>query len=90
MFFAILAGAVAIQAQRIEAQHRIDELDQRLVVAEQRQRELRVDVAVAESPEQIMAKAAELGMVEPAMVVPLSPPGAEGSRQDPGDADSSG
>ncbi len=74
LFFVILAGSVTIQAQRIEAQHRIDQLDQQLVVAERRQRDLRVDVAVAESPERIMAEAAALGMVAPAMVVPLTPP----------------
>lgn len=72
--FLIMAGLVAIQAQKIEAQHRIDQLDQRLVDAERRQRDLRVDLAIAESPERIMAEAAALGMVAPAMVVPLAPP----------------
>ncbi len=72
---------VTIQAQRIEAQHRIDQLDQQLVAAERRQRDLRVDVAIAESPERIMAEAAALGMVAPAMVVPLASPQRDAATQ---------
>jgi len=83
----ILAGFVAIQAQRIEAQHRIDQLDQQLVDAERRQRDLRVDVAVAESPERIMAEAAALGMVAPAMVVPLTPPQDAAGQESTGSGD---
>ena len=80
-FFVILAVMVTIQAQRIEAQHRIDQLDQQLVAAERRQRDLRVDVAIAESPERIMAEAAALGMVAPAMVVPLASPQRDAATQ---------
>ena len=87
LFFVILAGSVAIQAQRIEAQHRIDQLDQQLVDAERRQRDLRVDVAVAESPERIMAEAAALGMVAPAMVVPLTPPQDAAGQESTGSGD---
>ena len=63
LFFVVLAGSVAIQAQRIESQHRIDAVQEQLVQAERRNRELRADVAVAESPGRIMAAANELGMV---------------------------
>lgn len=73
LFFVVLAGSVAIQAQRIESQHRIDRVQEELVQAERRNRELRADVAVAESPERIMAAANELGMVEPGPVLPLVP-----------------
>ncbi len=77
----MLAGSVTIQAQRIEAQHRIDRLDQKLVAADDLHRELRAEVAVAESPERIMGAAKDLGMVEPGPVLPLVPvvadPGAE-------------
>lgn len=73
LFFVVLAGSVAIQAQRIESQHRIDAVQEQLVQAERRNRELRADVAVAESPGRIMAAANELGMVEPGPVLPLVP-----------------
>ena len=73
----LLAGAVTIQAQRIEAQHRIDQLDIELLDAEELQRELRAEVAVAESPERVMAEALALGMVEPGPVLPLVPPATD-------------
>jgi hypothetical protein len=76
----VLAGSVAIQAQRIESQHRIDRVQEELLQAERRNRELRADVAVAESPERIMAAANDLGMVEPGPVLPLVP---EIERTDP-------
>lgn len=73
LFFVLLAGSVTIQAQRIEAQHRIDQLDVDLVEAREQQRKLRAEVAVAESPERVMAAADGLGMVQPASVLPLLP-----------------
>ena len=76
LFFVVLAGSVTIQAQRIEAQHRIDQLDVELLEAQDLHRELRAEVAVAESPERVMAAARELGMVEPGPVLPLVPPAA--------------
>jgi hypothetical protein len=76
LFFVVLAGAVTIQAQRIEAQHRIDALDARLLAADEQHRVLRAEVAVAASPERVMQAAAELGMVEPGPVLPLVPPAA--------------
>lgn len=90
MFFVLLAGSVTIQAQRIEAQHRIDRLDQRLIAADDQHRELRADVAIAESPQRIMGAAAELGMVEPGPVLPLvphvdAPPAAPSPTIDPPD-----
>ncbi len=73
LFFVLLAGSVTIQAQRIEAQHRIDGLDERLIAADDLHRQLRAEVAVAESPARVMEAAAELGMVEPGPVLPLIP-----------------
>lgn len=70
----MLAGGVTIQAQRIEAQHRIDRLDAALLEADELHRVLRAEVAVAESPEVVMQSAKELGMVEPGPVLPLVPP----------------
>jgi cell division protein FtsL len=73
LFFLLLAGSVAIQAQRIEAQHRIDQLEARIVEAEELNRSLRADVAVAESPDTVMTSARDLGMVDPGPVQPLVP-----------------
>ena len=73
LFFVVLAGSVAIQAQRIEAQHRLDRIDAELIAAREEQRQLRAEVAVAESPSQVMQAARGLGMVDPGPVVPLSP-----------------
>jgi hypothetical protein len=73
----VLAGGVTIQAQRIEAQHRIDRLDAALLEADELHRVLRAEVAVAESPEVVMQAAKELGMVEPGPVLPLVPPAPE-------------
>ena len=71
MFFAVLFGAVAIQAQRIEGQRQIDQLDRDIGEQRDRYRSLRAQVAENESPERIMAEARELDMVEPGPVAPL-------------------
>lgn len=75
-FFAVLVGSVAIQAQRIEAQARLDELNEQLVVARDEHRRLRAEVAIAESPGRIMGEATTLGMVEPGPVLPLAAVGS--------------
>ena len=75
-FFAVLVGSVTIQAQRIEAQARLDALDAQLTEARDEHRRLRAEVAIAESPERIMAEATALGMVEPGPVLPLAPVGS--------------
>lgn len=72
-FFVVLAGSVAIQAQRIETQHRIDRVEAELQRADELNRRLRTDVAVAQSPERIIDAARALGMVDPGPVVPLLP-----------------
>lgn len=71
LFFAVLAGSVAIQAQRIEGQHEIDRLESETVAAIELNRSLRSQVAVAESPARIMDEARQLEMVEPGTPVPL-------------------
>lgn len=75
LFFTVLGGAVGIQAQRIENQHRLDQIELELIEQQELNRQLRADVAVAESPGRIMAAARELGMVEPGPVLPLISPG---------------
>ena len=89
LFFVVLAGSVAIQAQRIEAQHRLDRIDAELIAAREQQRQLRAEVAVAESPSQVMQAARGLGMVDPGPVVPLSPLAARSACR-PGRAASAG
>jgi hypothetical protein len=74
LFFVVLAGAVTIQAQRIQAQHDIDQLDSALLEADELHRVLRAEAAVAASPERVMRAAEELGMVEPGPVLPLVAP----------------
>ena len=71
LFFGVLAGSVAIQAQRIEGQHEIDRLESDTVAAVELNRSLRARVAVAESPARIMDEARALQMVEPGTPVPL-------------------
>jgi len=71
MFFGVLFCAVSIQAQRIEGQRRIDQLDRAIVAERDQHRALRAEVAERESPERIMAAARSLGMVEPGPVAPL-------------------
>ncbi len=76
LFFGVLAGSVAIQAQRIEGQHEIDRLESETVAAVELNRALRSRVAVAESPARIMDEARALQMVEPGTPVPLVTAGA--------------
>ena len=77
LFFGVLAGSVAIQAQRIEGQHEIDRLESETVAAIERNRSLRSQVAVAESPARIMDEARALEMVEPGTPVPLVTAGSQ-------------
>ena len=71
LFFVVLSGAVTIQAYRIQGQHRLDVVQERLTEAQDANRSLRAEVAIAESPDRIMAEALAMGMVEPGPVLPL-------------------
>ncbi len=73
LFFFVLGGSVVLQTQRMEAQHRIDSLDSRLSAAQELNRRLHAEVAVAESPDQITNAAVELDMIALGPVVPLVP-----------------
>lgn len=81
VFLAALAVAVAIQGARISSQERYDALTERVERARETNRDLRVAVARAESPEVILDAARGLGMIEPGPVVPLpaGPPGTGAS-----------
>ena len=79
--FSVVGGGVAIQAQRVQAQHRLDELRTELSEAGDEHRVLRAEVAFAESPDRIMAEAREMGMVDPGPVLPIA--SVTGAAQDP-------
>ncbi|HTN99609.1 MAG TPA: hypothetical protein VL068_02940 [Microthrixaceae bacterium] len=75
-FFVVLLGAVTIQSQRIEGQRNLDLTAARMRTQASRSLDLRAEVATRESPERIMSKAKEMGMVDPGPVAPLSSVGA--------------
>jgi len=73
--FGILGTGVAIQASSIGEQDRYDALKVRVEDALDRQRDLRVAVAQAESPGTVLDAARDLGMIEPgvSVAVPAGP-----------------
>ena len=73
LVFVLLMGVVSISAQRIEGQRTLDSLQTQLSDLQSTNRELRADVAQAESPEVVLAHAAKLGLVEPGPIVPVEP-----------------
>jgi hypothetical protein len=73
LVFVLLMGVVSISAQRIEGQRKLDSLQTQLSDLQSTNRELRADVAQAESPEVVLADAAKLGLVEPGPIVPVEP-----------------
>jgi len=73
ILFVMLMGLVTISAQRVEGQQQLDALQSRLAVVHNTNRELRADVAEAESPEVVLDAASKLGLVEPGPIVPLEP-----------------
>ena len=73
LVFVLLMGVVTISAQRIEGQRKLDSLQMQLADLQSTNRELRADVAQAESPEVVLAHAAKLGLVEPGPIVPVEP-----------------
>jgi hypothetical protein len=63
--FAALVASVAIQSQRIALQEAADSVATRTATAEDRNRELRIAVVQAESPEHVLEVARDAGLVEP-------------------------
>lgn len=60
-----------IQSLRIEGQNHIDRTTEQIAAENVRTLDLRAAIAERESPERIMAKARELGMIDPGPVAPL-------------------
>lgn len=81
--FAALVASVAIQSQRIALQEEADRLVEQTAEARDHNRDLRIAVIQAESPEHVLEVARAQGLVEPGpiAVVPAvtSPPAAEAS-----------
>ena len=72
LVFLSVLGVVIFQALLVQTQTRIDDLEDQVVVEQERARELRLDLAELRSPERIVATARErLGMIEPAEVLYL-------------------
>ncbi len=86
----VMAASLFVQGERISIQERSDLLATKIARADERGRELRVQVATAESPERILDQAAAMGMVEPgpAAAVPAADPSAPvgGSAPVPGES----
>lgn len=68
-----LTLAIAIQGERIRTQERYDTARAQLARAQERNRDLRVAVAQAESPEVVLESARAQGMIEPGPVVAVPP-----------------
>jgi len=76
--FAALVASVAIQGQRIALQEHADRIAARTAAAEDANRDLRIEVVGAESPEHVLDVARSAGLVEPGpiAVVPAAVPAA--------------
>jgi cell division protein FtsL len=103
LLFVALFGVAVSHALLIERQSHLDRLDEEVADEQARYEELRLDVAELESPERILADAAELGMVPPSETVWLTPDqaaagdgsaettdGAEGASQGAGEGEGEG
>jgi cell division protein FtsL len=71
--FAIAFAVVVFQAQLVQGQRQLDDLEEQIEQAADEYRALRWDVAELESPERIVAAAGTLGMVLPPGVTYLTP-----------------
>jgi len=70
--FAALGLTVYVQGERIQSQEQADMLASRIEQAQIQQRELRVDLAHAASPERVMEAARAAGMVDPGPVAAVA------------------
>lgn len=75
--FAALVASVAIQGQRIALQEDADRIAAHMVEEQDRNRDLRIEVVQAESPQHVLEAARASGLVEPGpiAVVPAAIPG---------------
>ena len=73
MMFGALFGVAVSHALLIQSQTRLDEMDKEAAAEQARYEQNRADVAELESPDRIIAAAHDLGMVDPAETVWLTP-----------------
>jgi cell division protein FtsL len=74
LLFAVLFAVAGAHSLLVSGQIQLDDLDAKLTAEQARYQELRKEVAEKESPERIVAAAAERGMVTPEDLVYLQPP----------------
>ncbi len=81
VLFLAVFGVVVFQALLVQAQGRLDDADRAITKEEERARDLRLDLAAAESPERIaQAARTRLGMIVPAEQVYLQPEATDEGR----------
>lgn len=74
--FLVLIGLAGFQASLVSSRERLDELERRVAIEQDRYQDLRVDVARLEAPERILAAATyQLGMVPAGTPVYVTPTG---------------
>ena len=73
LMFGALFGVAVSHALLIQSQIRLDEMDKDAADEQARYEQNRADVAELESPDRIVAAARDLGMVDPAETVWLTP-----------------
>jgi cell division protein FtsL len=73
LMFGALFGVAVSHALLIQSQIKLDEMDKDVADEQARYEQNRLDVAELESPDRIIAAAQELGMVDPAETVWLTP-----------------
>jgi cell division protein FtsL len=74
--FGIAFAVVVFQAQLVQGQRNLDDLNERIDLAADEYRQLRWEVADLESPDRIVDAAGALGMVTPPGVTYLTPTGS--------------
>jgi cell division protein FtsL len=95
LMFGALFGVAVSHALLIQSQIRLDEMDKDVADEQARYEQLRLQVAELESPDRIIDAAHQLGMVDPAETVWLTPDEAdaagvdEGATEDPESPDTS-
>jgi cell division protein FtsL len=79
LMFGALFGVAVSHALLIQSQLKLDEMDKDVADAQAEYEQNRLDVAELESPDRIIAAARDLGMVDPAETVWLTPDQTEGA-----------
>jgi hypothetical protein len=74
--FSVLLAIAVFQAHLVEGQGRLDSMTADVAVGEARLDRLRLRVAQLTAPEQVVAQARTLGMIEPASITYLRPDGS--------------